>query len=62
MDTQDAINIAQNPQGFLVAALITVAALALALAYMYRAKERITDKFLDYVIKQNEFMNYDKKD
>lgn len=60
MGTQDVTQIAQDPNGFLIAVMLACVALSLGIIYMYKSKERITDKFLDYVIKQNEFMNYEK--
>lgn len=62
MPTQDVTQIAQNPNGFLIAVMLTCIALSLAVIYLYKSKESITNKFLDYVIKQNEFLNYEKKD
>lgn len=62
MPTQDVTQIAQDPNGFLIAVMLTCVALTIAVIYLYKSKERITDKFIDYVMKQNEFLNYGKKD
>lgn len=62
MGTEEVTQIANSPNGFLIASLCVNVVLALALAYIYKSKEKIVEKFLDYVIKQNEFLNYEKKD
>lgn len=61
MPTEEIRQIAENPQALTIALMVACTALAAACAYLYRAKERTTDRFIEYIIKQNEFLNYEKK-
>ena len=62
MPTDEITRIAASQQGFLIASLVCNCALAMVVAFIYRSREKLVDKFIDYIIKQNEFLNYEKKD